>query len=109
MGHFHIDWKRNKKNYQIIEGYANKNSIKKQGTIQNIEKQHPRRAKYNKSGMYQLKYFDYPQKYVGQTGRLFHTRYKGYIQAVRNNNSNSGYLNHILNTGQKYCSVLTCY
>jgi hypothetical protein len=46
-----------------------------------------------------------PTKDIGQTGRAFHTRYKEHIQAVRNNNSNSGYLNHILNTGHKYRTI----
>jgi hypothetical protein len=27
---------------------------------------------------------------------------KDHLQAIRNNNSNSGYSNHILNTGHKY-------
>jgi hypothetical protein len=38
-------------------------------------------------------------KYIGQTGRTFNIRYKEHIQAIRNNNNNSGYSNHILNTG----------
>jgi hypothetical protein len=49
-----------------------------------------------------MKCLDCPLKYIGQTGRTFHTRYKEHIHAVRNNNSNSGYSNHILNTGHKY-------
>jgi hypothetical protein len=48
---------------------------------------------------------DCPLKYVGQTGRIFCTRYKEYIQAIRNDNSNSGYSNHILNTGYTYGSI----
>jgi hypothetical protein len=41
-------------------------------------------------------------KYIGQTGRTFSTRYKEHIQDIRSNNSNSGYSNHILNTGHPY-------
>jgi hypothetical protein len=44
-------------------------------------------------------------KYTGQTGRTFHTRYKEHIYAIRNNNANSGYANHILNTGHKYDTI----
>jgi hypothetical protein len=58
--------------------------------------------KYDNSGIYQLKCLDCPLKYIGQTGRAFHTRYKGHIIAIDNNNGNSGYSNHILNTGHKY-------
>jgi hypothetical protein len=32
-------------------------------------------------------------------------RYKEHIQAIRNNNSSSGYSNHILNTGHTYGTV----
>jgi hypothetical protein len=45
---------------------------------------------------------DCPMKYIGQTGRTFSTRYKEHIHDIRNNNSNSGYSNHILNTGHAY-------
>jgi hypothetical protein len=35
----------------------------------------------------------------------FVTRYKEHILAIRNNNSNSGYSNHILNTGHTYGTI----
>jgi hypothetical protein len=43
-----------------------------------------------------------PLKYVGQTGRIFNKRYKEHIHDIRTNNSNTGYANHILNTGHAY-------
>jgi hypothetical protein len=49
-----------------------------------------------------MKRFDFLLKYIGQTGRIFHTRYKEHIQSIRNNNNNSGYSNHILSTGYEY-------
>jgi hypothetical protein len=42
------------------------------------------------------------KKYIGQTGRAFNTRYKKHIYNIRSNNSNTGYANHILNTGHTY-------
>jgi hypothetical protein len=48
---------------------------------------------------------DFPLKYIGQTGQTFHTTYKEHIQAICNNNSNSVYSNHILNTGHAYDSI----
>jgi hypothetical protein len=45
---------------------------------------------------------DCPLKYIGQTVRTFKTRHKEYIQAIRANNANSGYSNHMLNTGHTY-------
>jgi hypothetical protein len=49
-----------------------------------------------------MKCLDCPLKYVGQTGRTFNALYKEHIQVVRTNNNNSGYSNHILNTGRTY-------
>jgi hypothetical protein len=36
---------------------------------------------------------------------MFHTRYKDHIQAIRSNNSNSGYSKHIFNTGHAYGTI----
>jgi Zn-dependent peptidase ImmA (M78 family) len=46
-----------------------------------------------------------PLKYIGQTGRTVSIRYKEHIQAIRNNNSNLGYSNYILNTGHTYGTI----
>jgi hypothetical protein len=52
-----------------------------------------------------MKCQDCPLKYIGQTDRTFHTRYKEHIQAIKSNNSYSGYSNHILNTGHAYGTI----
>jgi hypothetical protein len=36
---------------------------------------------------------------------LYSGGYKEHVQAIRNNNSNSGYSSHILNTGYKYGTI----
>jgi hypothetical protein len=61
--------------------------------------------KYNNRGVYQMKCLDCPLKYIGQTGRTFNVRYKEHVQAIRNNNSNSGYSNRILNRGHTYGTI----
>jgi hypothetical protein len=61
--------------------------------------------KYEKNDVYQKKCMDCPLKYTKQTGRTFYTRYKAHIQAIRNNNVNSEYSNHILNIGHAYRSI----
>jgi hypothetical protein len=66
---------------------------------------HAQTDKYNNSGIYQMKCLDCPFKYVGQTGRIFNVRYKEHIHAIRSNNSNSRYSNHILNTGHTYGTI----
>jgi hypothetical protein len=43
-----------------------------------------------------------PLKYTDEKGRTFKTTYEELIQAIRNNNGNSRYSNHILNTGHSY-------
>jgi hypothetical protein len=40
-----------------------------------------------------------------QAGRTFRIRYKEHTKAIRNNNGNLGYSNHILNTGHAYGSI----
>jgi hypothetical protein len=52
-----------------------------------------------------MKCMDCPLKYMGQTGCTFKSRYKEHIQAIRNNNSNSGYSKHILKTEHTYGSI----
>jgi hypothetical protein len=52
-----------------------------------------------------MKCMDCPLKYIGQTGRTFYTTYEEHIQAIRNNNCNSGYSNNIVSTGHTYWSI----
>jgi hypothetical protein len=104
MGHFHIRWGKEKKNHKTIQGHANKNCIYNAEHNTTYYKTISKN-KYNKSGIYQMKCLDCPLKYIGRTGRTFHTRYKKHIQAISNNNSNSEYSSHILNTGHTYGTV----
>jgi hypothetical protein len=73
--------------------------------IQNILRPQPQKDKYNRSGIYEMKFLDCPLKYVGQTGRTFKTRYIEHIHDVKCNNSNSRYSSHILNTGHRYATI----
>jgi hypothetical protein len=79
-------------------------AFRTKNTIQNLVKPRLQQDEYENSGVYQIKFMDCPLKYIGQTGRSFKTIYKEYRQAIRNNNSNSGYSKHILNIGQTYGS-----
>jgi hypothetical protein len=63
--------------------------------MQNIVKPHPQIDKYEKSGIYKMKSMNCPLKHTGQTGRTCHTKYKEYVQAIRNDNGNSRCWNHI--------------
>jgi hypothetical protein len=76
--------------------------FQKQNTIQNIVNLQPQIDRFEKSDIYQMKCMDCPLKDVGQTGRIFYTRYKEHTLEIRNNNDNSGYSNHILSTGHTY-------
>jgi hypothetical protein len=68
-------------------------------------KPHPQIGRYKKNGVYQMKCMDCALKYIQQTSRTFYTRYEEHIQAIRRNNSNLGYSNHILSTGHTYGSI----
>jgi hypothetical protein len=65
-------------------------------TIQNHIREKRHDNIYNKSGIFQLNCGGCPKKYIGQTGRNFQTRYREHIHAIRSNNSNSKYAQHIL-------------
>jgi hypothetical protein len=54
-----------------------------------------------------MKRLDCSPKYIGQTGRTFNIRHKEHVlvEAIRNNNSNSGYSNLILSTGHTYGAI----
>jgi hypothetical protein len=77
-------------------------AFRTQNTVENILRHKTKTEKYDSSGIYQMKCLDCPLRYIGQTGRTFKIRYKEHIQEIRNNNGNSGYSNHILNTGHTY-------
>lgn len=66
---------------------------------------HTHTHKYNNSRMYHMKCQDCPLKYISQSGRTFNIRYKEHIHTITKNNSNSGYSNHILNTGHAYGTI----
>jgi hypothetical protein len=80
-------------------------SFRTTNTIQNILRHQLLIDKYNRSGTYQMKCLDCPLKYIGQTGWIFNIRYREHIHAIRNNNNNSRYSNHILNTGHTYGTI----
>jgi hypothetical protein len=76
-----------------------------QNTIKNILRHKTNTDKYDNSGVYHMKCLNCPLRYRGQTGRIFKIRYKEHIQAIRNNNTNSGYSNHLLNTPHTYGTI----
>jgi hypothetical protein len=90
---------------KIFKDTQLKIAFRTQNTIKNILRHKTKTEKYDNSGIYQIKCLDCPLRCTGQTGRIFQIRYKEYIQAIRNNNSNTGYLNHILNTGHTYGTI----
>jgi hypothetical protein len=60
---------------------------------------------YHNSGIYQLQCQTWFRKYIGQTGRTFHTRYTEHSQDIQNNRDNTGFSQHILDTGNTYDSI----
>jgi hypothetical protein len=97
--------KETKKIRKLYKEAQIKVAFQTRSAIQNIVKPCPQTDRYEKSGVYQMRCTDCQLKYIGQMGRTFQTRYKEHIQEIRNNNGNSGYSNHILNTGHTYGSI----
>jgi hypothetical protein len=56
----------------------------------------------NITGEYHLQCADRPQKYVGQTGRTFRTRFKEHIRNTKDIIQNSKFVQHILHTKHEY-------
>jgi hypothetical protein len=54
---------------------------------------------YDRCGVYKMKCIDCGGAYISQTGRNLRVRYKEHIRDIRNNKTNTGYANHILNAG----------
>jgi hypothetical protein len=82
-------------------------AYKTKNTIQNylqLKKQNT--DKYNKSGMYQMKFNECQLRYIEQTGRNFRTRNKEHIKAIRSNRPNSKYSQHILDTQHTYGTIV---
>jgi hypothetical protein len=46
-----------------------------------------------------------PKRYIGQTGRTFEIRYKEHIRDIENNEPNSKYAQHILDTTHEYGQI----
>jgi hypothetical protein len=97
--------KQTRKLTQLFRDTYIKIAFKTKNTIQNILKPYTQTDKYEKNGVYQMKCMSCPMKYIGQTGRPFNTRHKEHIRDIKNNNTKSGYSNHILNTGHSCGSI----
>jgi uncharacterized protein YbcI len=61
--------------------------------------------KYNLSGVYVIKCKDFFQKYIGQRGRSFRTRYKEHMRNITTNGITSKYAQHILDTTHNYDNI----
>jgi hypothetical protein len=57
---------------------------------------------HNLSGVYQMKYKDFPLRFVGQTGRTLRTRYNEHTREFRINGQSSKFAQHILDTANNY-------
>jgi hypothetical protein len=94
-----------RRSIKLFDDTQIKIAFRTQSTIQNILKPHTQTGKYNRSGIYEMKSLGCPLTFIGQTRRTFNISYKKHIHAIRYNNSNSGYSNHILNTGHIYGTI----
>jgi hypothetical protein len=69
------------------------------------DKTSPQRDRYEKNGVCQRKYTDFPQKYIGHRGLIFYAGYKEIYRQLRIKTVKSGYSNQILYTRYAYGSI----
>lgn len=74
------------------------NNIGKLLSVQHNHKQN----KYEKSGVYQLTCPTCKKKYIGQTGRLFHVKFREYFQEYKYANNKSKFAQHYLEEGHSF-------
>jgi hypothetical protein len=60
---------------------------------------------FRNSDVYQLTCKDCGNKYTGQTGRSFEKRFKEHFLSFRNNNYNSKFSQHLLETGHAFGKI----
>jgi hypothetical protein len=94
--------KETRKITKVFQNTTIKIAYRTKNNIQHTLRPKLHRDKYDNSGIYRIKCLDCPMVYIGQTGRKFNTRYKEHTHDIRHNNGNTGYSEHILNTGHTY-------
>jgi hypothetical protein len=77
-------------------------------TLQNQLRTYQNQADFNRCGVYQLECEDCNRKYVGQTGRSFHTRYKEHKGDFDNNYHKSLFAKHLLEEGHSMQPMESC-
>jgi hypothetical protein len=77
-------------------------------TIQKLLRTHQNQTNFNGCAVYQLECGDCNRKYVGQTGRSFHTRFKEHKGDFDNNNNKSLFAKHLLEEGHSLQPIDSC-
>jgi hypothetical protein len=77
------------KNHKTSKTVKHKLVFKTTNTIRNILNTQPKPNIYHNSGIYQLQCQTCFRKYIGQTGRTFHTRYTEHVQDIQTNRGNT--------------------
>jgi hypothetical protein len=60
---------------------------------------------YSDVGVYLLQCTQCPQRYIGQTGRAFKTRYEDHIRDIKNIGQCSKFAQHIIEAGHEYDTI----
>jgi hypothetical protein len=86
------------KNTSLKVAYTTKNNLGKLLEMQKTQKPN----KFNKNGVYQLTCPMCHKKYVGQTGRLFHVRFRERYRDYKYANNKSKFAQHIIEEGHTF-------
>ena len=82
--------------------YKTNNTLERLLTQQHNKHHYTNQNKFQKSGVYQLVCKDCSKKYIGQTGRSFHTRSKEHFRDYKYNNGKSNFAQHLIDNNHTF-------
>jgi hypothetical protein len=86
------------KNTRLKVAYTTNNNL---GKLLNTQKA-GKLNKFEKNGVYQLECPTCQKKYIGQTGRLFHTRFREHYRDYKYANNKSKFAQHVTEEGHAF-------
>jgi hypothetical protein len=93
---------------KLFQNAGIKTAFTTKHTVRNLVRERQNQNNFNSCGVYQLECGDCNKKYVGQTGRPFHVRFKEHERDFNNSSSKSLYAKHLLDTGHAMQPIQSC-
>jgi hypothetical protein len=94
------------KNCNINVAYTTGNNLHK--LLTNTKHSQPTSDPYNNNGVYQLTCTTCNKRYIGQTGRSFHTRFKEHVRDFKYNTFKSNFAKHLIEEQHPFPPINDC-